>query len=141
MFKEGDTIYHSKILTFFRKESFALEATYAHPDKIPYPTPLIGESRTTCFVCSVHTYSSVYRNTVIYSNNFVYCTATVQLAMFRTDLDLRQAKLGLCTPKDETKLLTGCLNSAWLYMHIATVFSLEIYFNGCMQDNSILMKV
>ena len=34
----------------------------------------------------------------------LYCTATVQLAMFRTDLDLRQAKLGLCTTKDETEL-------------------------------------
>ena len=59
MFKEGDTIYHSKILSFFRKESFALEASYVHPDKIPYPTPLIGESHTSCFVCSVHVYSAV----------------------------------------------------------------------------------
>ena len=42
----------------------------------------------------------------------LYCTATVQLAMFRTDLDLRQAKLGLCTTKDETELLTGCLSIA-----------------------------
>ena len=50
---------------------------------------------------------------MIYSNNFVYCTATVQLATFRTDLDLRQAKLGLCTTKDETELLTGFLNSVW----------------------------
>ena len=54
VFKEGDTIYHSKILSFFRKESFALEASYAHPDKIPYPTPLIGESHTSCFVYSVY---------------------------------------------------------------------------------------
>ena len=45
----------------------------------------------------------------------MYCTATVQLATFRTDLDLRQAKLGLCTTKDETELLTGCLNSVWLH--------------------------
>ena len=52
---------------------------------------------------------------MIYSNNFVYCTATVQLATFRTDLDLRQAKLGLCTTKDEPELLTGCLNSVWLH--------------------------
>ena len=49
----------------------------------------------------------------MYSNNFVYCTATVQLATFRTDLDLRQAKLRLCTTKDKTELLTGCLNSVW----------------------------
>ena len=39
--------------------------------------------------------------------------ATVQLATFQTDLDLRQAKLGLCTTKDETELLTSYLNSVW----------------------------
>ena len=50
---------------------------------------------------------------MIYSNDFVYCTATVQLATFRTDLDLRQAKLGLCTPKNETKLLTELL-TGWI---------------------------
>ena len=54
VFKEGDTIYHSKILSFFRKESFALEASYAHPNKIPYPTPLIGESHSSCFVYIVY---------------------------------------------------------------------------------------
>ena len=43
----------------------------------------------------------------MYSNNFVYCTATVQLAMFWTDLDLHQAKLRLCTTKDKTELLTA----------------------------------
>ena len=62
MFKEGDTIYHSKILTFFRKESFALEASYAHPNKIPYPTPLIGESHTSCFVYSVYSNRVLARN-------------------------------------------------------------------------------
>ena len=52
VFKEGDTIYHSKILTFFRKESFELEASYVHPDKIPYSSPLIGKSHTP-FLCTV----------------------------------------------------------------------------------------
>ena len=57
----------------------------------------------------------------MYSNNFVYCTATVQLATFQTDLDLRQAKLRLCTTKDKTELLTGCLNSVWPHsvMHVS----------------------
>ena len=43
VFKEGDPIYHSKLLTFYRKEPFNLEAHYEHPDLIPYPQPLIGE--------------------------------------------------------------------------------------------------
>ena len=42
MFKEGDTIYHSKILSFYRKKPFDLVATYQQPSLLPYPTPDIG---------------------------------------------------------------------------------------------------
>ncbi len=47
VFKEGDQTYHSKVLSFYRKEPFELEATYLHPDQIPYPDPLIGRQRGT----------------------------------------------------------------------------------------------
>ena len=42
VYKEGDPIYHSKMLTFYRKEPFELEASYAQPKHIPYPIAHIG---------------------------------------------------------------------------------------------------
>ena len=42
VFKEGDSIYHSKVLSFFRKKSFDLIASYQQPSLLPYPTPTIG---------------------------------------------------------------------------------------------------
>ena len=42
VFKEGDAIYHSKILTFYRQKSFELAALYQIPSQVPYPSPNIG---------------------------------------------------------------------------------------------------
>lgn len=42
VFKEGDAIYHSKILTFFRKKSFEVVASYQFPSQVPFPSPHIG---------------------------------------------------------------------------------------------------
>ena len=42
VYKEGDSIYHSKILTFYRNEPFDLYAKYQFADLIPYPDPNIG---------------------------------------------------------------------------------------------------
>ena len=42
VFKEGDQIYHSKILSFYRKKPFDLMATYRDPSHLPYPSPDIG---------------------------------------------------------------------------------------------------
>lgn len=43
VFNEGDQIYHSKVLTFFRKEPFQLIAQYQDPKTLPYPDPHIGK--------------------------------------------------------------------------------------------------
>ena len=44
VFKQGDPIYHSKVLSFFRKEGFNLEAVYANP--VPFiHVPQIGKER------------------------------------------------------------------------------------------------
>ncbi len=52
VFKAGDPIYHSKLLSFYRKEPFKLEASYQFPDQIPYPDPLIGrQSQLTHLYC------------------------------------------------------------------------------------------
>lgn len=45
VFKEGDAIYHSKVLSFYRKEPFELEACYQYPNNIPYLNPIIGNFR------------------------------------------------------------------------------------------------
>ena len=42
VFKEGDSIYHSKLLSFYRKKSFDLVASYQLPSQVPYPSPNIG---------------------------------------------------------------------------------------------------
>lgn len=43
VYKEGDQIYHSKMLTFYRKEPFDLEASYASPEHLPFPYTDIGK--------------------------------------------------------------------------------------------------
>ncbi len=42
VFKEGDQIYHSKLLTFYRKDDFTLTASYQNPAQVPYNNPFIG---------------------------------------------------------------------------------------------------
>lgn len=42
VFKEKDAIYHSKILTFYRKKSFDVVASYQFPSQVPFPSPNIG---------------------------------------------------------------------------------------------------
>jgi len=42
VFKEGDHIGVSKMLTFYRKEPFFLQAVYAEPLAVPSASPLIG---------------------------------------------------------------------------------------------------
>ena len=41
VFKAGDPIFHSKILSFYRKENFELEAMYANPTPFMH-VPQIG---------------------------------------------------------------------------------------------------
>ena len=41
VFKAGDPIYHSKLLSFYRKENFELEAMYANPTPFMH-VPQIG---------------------------------------------------------------------------------------------------
>ena len=44
VFKEGDNIGVSKLLTFYRKEPFYIQAEYADPLVVPCANPTIGES-------------------------------------------------------------------------------------------------
>lgn len=44
VFKEGDNIGVSKLLTFYRKEPFYIQAEYADPLVVPCANPIIGES-------------------------------------------------------------------------------------------------
>ena len=44
VFNQGDPIYHSKMLSFFRKENFDLEAVYANPMPFMH-VPQIGKER------------------------------------------------------------------------------------------------
>ncbi len=53
VFKPGDLIYHSKVLTFYRKENFALHAEYAEPANIPVSDPKIGVCVCVCVVIGV----------------------------------------------------------------------------------------
>ena len=41
-YKEGDQIFHSKLLTFYRKDPFELEAYYASPESLPIAHTDIG---------------------------------------------------------------------------------------------------
>ena len=43
VFEEGDYIYHSKILTFYRKEPFALQVKYKEPKTLPMSNVDIGK--------------------------------------------------------------------------------------------------
>ena len=43
VFKEGDNIGVSKMLTFYRKEPFFLQAEYADPLAVPCDNHVIGE--------------------------------------------------------------------------------------------------
>ena len=42
VFKEGDSIYHSKVLSFYRKKPFDLVASYQLPSLLPTPSADIG---------------------------------------------------------------------------------------------------
>lgn len=43
VYKEGDLIFHSKMLTFYRKEPFQLMASYFRPEEVSYyHNPHIG---------------------------------------------------------------------------------------------------
>ena len=50
VFKPGDAIYHSKVLTFYRKQPFSLHAEYAEPANIPVSDPRIGVWNTDIFL-------------------------------------------------------------------------------------------
>uniref|UniRef100_A0A8C7W5A5 Heat shock protein 4a n=1 Tax=Oncorhynchus mykiss TaxID=8022 RepID=A0A8C7W5A5_ONCMY len=43
----------SKVLTFYRREPFSLEAYYNNPKELPYPDPTIGTRTNTC-TCSIN---------------------------------------------------------------------------------------
>jgi hypothetical protein len=52
VFNQGDPIYHSKMLSFFRKENFDLEAVYANP--VPFiHVPQIGKDRLAIFIITL----------------------------------------------------------------------------------------
>ena len=44
VFKEGDNIGVSKLLTFYRKEPFYIQAEYADPLVVPCANPVIGKN-------------------------------------------------------------------------------------------------
>uniref|UniRef100_A0AAY4EF87 Heat shock protein 4a n=1 Tax=Denticeps clupeoides TaxID=299321 RepID=A0AAY4EF87_9TELE len=43
VFPKNHAVPFSKVLTFYRKEPFSLEAYYNCPDELPYPDPTIGQ--------------------------------------------------------------------------------------------------
>lgn len=43
VFPKNHAAPFSKVLTFYRKEPFSLEAYYNFPNELPYPDPIIGE--------------------------------------------------------------------------------------------------
>jgi heat shock protein 4 len=43
VFPKNHAAPFSKVLTFYRKEPFTLEAYYSSPQDLPYPDPAIGE--------------------------------------------------------------------------------------------------
>lgn len=45
VFKEGDNIGVSKLLTFYRKEPFYIQAEYADPLVVPCANPIIGKNQ------------------------------------------------------------------------------------------------
>lgn len=44
VFPQFHQIPFSKMLTFYRKEPFTIEARYSNPNQIPFPNPGIGKS-------------------------------------------------------------------------------------------------
>lgn len=42
VFQEGEPFPFSKMISFYRKQPFALRAFYAHPNAIPFPSPAIS---------------------------------------------------------------------------------------------------
>jgi len=42
VFPKNHAAPFSKVLTFYRKEPFTLEAYYSSPKELPYPDPAIG---------------------------------------------------------------------------------------------------
>jgi hypothetical protein len=45
VFSKNHAAPFSKVLTFYRKEPFTLEAYYSSPQDLPYPDPAIGKQR------------------------------------------------------------------------------------------------
>lgn len=43
VFTKNHAAPFSKVLTFYRKEPFSLEAYYSCPNELPYPDPTIGK--------------------------------------------------------------------------------------------------
>uniref|UniRef100_A0A3P9DF50 Heat shock protein 4b n=1 Tax=Maylandia zebra TaxID=106582 RepID=A0A3P9DF50_9CICH len=46
VFPKNHAAPFSKVLTFYRKEPFSLEAYYSSPNELPYPDPTIGKNET-----------------------------------------------------------------------------------------------
>ena len=59
MFKQGDPIFHSKMLSFYRKENFDLEAVYANPILFMH-VPQIGKDRNILTDLFLPKYQCVY---------------------------------------------------------------------------------
>ena len=72
----------------------------------------------------------LYTNSVYRGIQITLCIAQQQYNLQR--LDLCQAKLGLCTPKDETELLTGCLNSVWPHGVVHVSLPSVLRFGTCL---------
>ena len=55
MFDSGDLISHTKMLTFYRKEAFELEALYKNPNNSFHSSPFLGKwicgQYIACSVC------------------------------------------------------------------------------------------
>ena len=76
MFKEGDSIYHSKILSFYRKEPFELEASYESPEQVPSSNSKIGMQITLSLSLSLshtHTHVHMYTSLVFLMSNRCIC--------------------------------------------------------------------
>jgi len=63
VFKEGDNIGVSKLLTFYRKEPFYIQAEYADPLVVPCANPIVGKNQYLYACMSVCTVDLRYVNT------------------------------------------------------------------------------
>ena len=52
IFSVGDPIFHTKMLTFHRREPFDLEASYKSPKQLPTSNPSIGKDITESIIVS-----------------------------------------------------------------------------------------